>query len=204
MSSRWGVSEPSASPTRDGGPRKAPFRPPAHRAVPVFWPRVCCCVPPTTALGIARSSQESNSVLVRFMVLATFLHGLKVAQMSLSLPVSPVSTQVLGEDRASQAWKKPIGNSAALARMTLREGCWGPGPEGHTSGFLPVSPRDPTFPSAGDSRSWGDTGHASDTFKSLCVFTVNHSSIRPCSLPFKSVVYLHLKTWTVFSLWLES
>lgn len=43
---------------RDGGPRKAHFRPPAHRAVPIFWPNVYCCMPHTTMLGISRSSQE--------------------------------------------------------------------------------------------------------------------------------------------------
>lgn len=43
---------------RDGDSRKVRFRTPAHRAVLLFWPSLCGCMPHTTMLGISRSSQE--------------------------------------------------------------------------------------------------------------------------------------------------
>lgn len=83
-----------------------------------------------------------------------------------------------------------MGNSAVFAQMTLHEmlHSWDGRPP-FSFCFLPVSPRDPIFPSSGD-RSWGDTSHASYTLKSLCVPQLTtQPSIRPSPLPFKSVVH---------------
>lgn len=93
-----------------------------------------------------------------------------------------------------------------LAQMTLYKmlHSWG-GRSPFSFCFLPVSPRDPIFPSSGD-RSWGDTSHASHTLKSLCVSQLTTQAFGPAHYPLNlwftriyidTHTYIHLKTWTV-------
>lgn len=125
---------------RDGGLREAPFRTPAHRAVPGFWPSVCRCVPPTTVLGIARSSQESKASLsARWCLRRFFLQGVESsADVFVFVCLFPLCPPKFwgrtghpkpgrNQSETQQRWSE-----WPFERGALHEGCCGAGAEGHT------------------------------------------------------------------------
>lgn len=90
VSSRWGVLEPSASLTlfkKGQWPEESLFQAARSQSCPHILAKCLLLYASHHHAGHRKEFPGVKSVLVSFIVLATFLHGLKVALMSLSLSV---------------------------------------------------------------------------------------------------------------------